>query len=303
MKFSTKCLFLFALLMFAFTMAPIAAKAENKGIQISPLTFNFDIKTAEVKSDNKILIKNNNAEAMNYALEVENFNKVSNEGAPSFSGLETQEGVSTLMDWITFSAPKEGVLKPGEEKEINFAVSVPNGAEPGGHYAAIFVKEVRKTPEGQVEIGISSRVGTLLLVSVPGETKKGARLFDFSFPKFVWKGPISFSMKVENSGTIHYDSKGEVSIKPILGTTAKVDMGTHTIIPKNTRDFEGKWNKKFPFGYYTLTASATDGNGQPITTTGVLWAIPLMIVLPAIVGLILIIIIIKYIKRHFQFRQ
>lgn len=298
MKLLIKSLFLSTALLFVLIIAPKTIKAENKGLQISPLTFKFDIKTAEVKDDNKVFIKNNNPEAINYTLEVENFSKVSDEGAPSFSGLETQEGVTTLADWITFSSQKEGILQPGEEKEVDFSVSVPNGAEPGGHYAAIFVKEVKKTPEGKVEIGISSRVGTLLLVSVPGETKKDARLFDFSFPKFVWKGPINFSMKVENTGSIHYDSKGAISIKPLLGTTATVDMGTHTIIPKNVRNFEGTWNKKFPFGRYTLTASATNGDGQPVTTTGTLWAIPLYLVISAIVAIILITLIVRFVKKH-----
>lgn len=284
-----------------FTFSAKSASAINKGLQISPVTFNFDINPGEKKSG-KIIIKNNDQTDANYMLESENFTKVSDQGAPSFNGIPKQDGLTTLADWYTYAEPKEGILKPGQSKEINFTIAVPIGAEPGGHYAAIFAKVVNRTPEGDVQLGVSSRVGTLMLVSIPGEVKKSAVLSGFTIPKIIWSGPLNFSFKVQNTGTIHYDSTGTVEIKPTIGKTVQIDMGTHTIIPSNSRDFQGKWTKKYPFGLYKITASATDGNKLPMTAESTLWAIPLIIVIPSIVGLIILIILISYFRKHLKFQ-
>jgi hypothetical protein len=246
-------------------------------------------------------------------MEKENFTSVSEEGAPSFSAGDLKEGVTTLADWISFDGPTEGKLLPKQEKEINFTIPIPEGAEPGGHYAAIFVKQIKKTEEGKTELGVSSRVGTLILVSVPGTTNKSAEIVEFKAPKLLLKGPVEckkdgdkiiagscFTMKVRNNGTVHFDSKGTVEIKPLIGRTSVIDLGTHTILPHNIRSFGAGWNKKYPFGYYRLKAQATDGDGNPITATAVMWAIPLIIVLPILATLIIIFMVVRYVKKNFK---
>jgi hypothetical protein len=279
---------------------PVVTKAQQAGIQISPVTYNFDIKPGDSQTA-QITITNLNSTQLNYIIEIENFASVSDDGAPSFAGTQDDATVTGLKDWFVIaSADKEGSIESKKEKQIQFMINVPKGAEPGGHYAAIFAKEVKKTEEGKTDIAVTSRVGTLILVSVAGDVKKSAEIAEFKSPKFVWKGPVDFSMKVKNSGTTHFDSATEVKIKPIFGAISTVDMGKHTIIPQNLRNYEGKWSKRFPFGYYQLTAQALDGNGNPVTTTVVLWAIPLEIVIPALLALIIIILIVKYVRRHFK---
>jgi hypothetical protein len=59
--------------------------------------------------------------------------------------------------------------------------------------------------------------------------------------------------------------------------------------------------QKVSFWLLQSTATATDGNGNPMTTTHTLWAIPLEIVIPSLVALIILIVIIKYVKKHVRF--
>lgn len=278
---------------------PISAEAAS-GIQISPLTFNLEIPTT-ASSSGSIIVTNQNDTVLNYVIETENFASVDDQGAVSFAGQEEPTGVTSLADWFTYDSPKEGSLAPRKDTTINFTIDVPEGAEPGGHYAAIFAREVKKNPSGQAEIGIASRVGTLVLVSVPGITTKTAQMSDFTYPKFVWHGPNEFTMKVKNTGTVHYDSKGTVELKSILGQVTTVDMGSHTIIPNSSRTYLGTWLSKYPFGYYNVTASVLDGNNQPVTETGIIWAIPLLIVIPTILGLIILIWLITYLRKHLRF--
>jgi hypothetical protein len=107
-------------------------------------------------------------------------------------------------------------------------------------------------------------------------------------------------MKVKNTGTVHFDSRGVVEAKTMFGHITEVDMGTHTIIPQNTRFYEGNWASRYPFGRYTLTAKATDGDGNTVSESRILWALPLIIVIPIIVGLIALIWVVFYLKKHIR---
>lgn len=286
----------------SFALIPAIGKAEDLGMQISPLTYNFEIQPGASQEAN-IIVTNTNVTQLNYVVEVENFNQVSDEGAPSFSGTNPDSSVTTLKDWITLKdkSESEGIIAPKEAKTLEFEISIPQGAEPGGHYAAIFAKEVKKTAEGKTEIGVSSRVGALILVTVPGEVTKSASISSFSFPKFVWRGPVEFGMVVKNTGTTHYDSKASTEISPLFGSKQTADLGVHTIIPNNERSYTGSWTNKYPFGYYKIKGIATDGDGNQVLANGVIWAIPLIIVIPVLVGIILLIWIVSYLRKHVKF--
>jgi len=294
---------IFVVIAAAVLSLPFFASAAQSGIQISPVTFDFEIKPTESK-EFTISLTNLNSSDLNYVIETENFNQVSNDGAPSFAGTgSTDASVTTLKDWISAknSADNSGVISSKQKKDIVFNVAVPAGAEAGGHYAAVFAKEVKKNTEGQTELGVTSRVGSLVLVSVPGDVKKTVNLKGFSIPSFIWKGPVSISALAENTGSVHYDSQVKVAIKPLIGATSEVDLGKHTIIPKNERSYEGTWDKKFPFGYYKMTASASDGDGAfSSTQQKAVFAIPLLIVVPLIVVIIVILLIVKYVKKNFK---
>lgn len=294
MKFIKTWLILLGLLLIIPTLV---GAEEKKGIQISPLTYDYQLRPGESVTG-QVTVKNLNDTVLTYVCEKENFSNVSDEGAPSFG--EAQEGLTALADWIDFPKDKEGTIEPGQDKKIDFTINVPLNAEPGGHYAAVFAKEIIKTADGRTELGVASRVGTLILVSVPGETVKTGLISEFISPKFIWQGPVDFNLKFKNTGTVHYDSTATVSLKSLIGKTSDIDLGTHTVLPQSNRNYEGTWDKKYPFGYYRVTATANDGNNLPITTTAVIWAIPLIIVIPVLIGLIILIIILIYTKRHYH---
>lgn len=289
---------IFSLLVFSFFPS---AKAANSGIQISPTTYNYEIKPGESQTG-KILLKNLNPTPLNYLMEVESFSQVSEDGAPSFE-IDNNSGCTPpLADWFFFGSEEKGQIQTGKDREIPFTVSVPKDAEPGGHYAAVFGRELKDVPEGQSQMGITSRVGTLILISVPGDVKTEAEITEFKAPKYVFSGPIDFSMKVKNSGTVHYDSIGSVAIKPLVGKESKFELGTHTILPQNVRNYEKQWTKKYPFGYYKMTPVATDGAKKEVTAAAIMIiAIPLVIVIPVIVGLIILIMAAIYLKKHLRF--
>lgn len=275
------------------------AHAEG-GIQISPLTFNYDI-TPGTTQTGTITLRNLESEELNYVMEVELFNKISDEGAPSFQQADSSAGVTTIADWINFPGGKEGKIAPQQAVDINFNVDVPSGAEPGGHYAAIFAKQLKKDAQGKTQLGVVTRVGSLVLVSIPGDVDKSVSINEFNPKKFVWYGPVSLTGKVTNTGTVHYDSQLKVDIKSLFGKTTTVDLGKHTLIPDNERNYKGTWENKYPFGYYKLTASASDGDGNfSATKQASVIAIPLIIVIPIILVILIVFWATRSFKKHFK---
>lgn len=291
MKFIYKTIIGLSALLISFAIfSPSKTAAEQSGLEISPAHYNFELKPADVQKVT-VNISNIADAAMSYVMEAEDFSEVSEDGDPVFD--------SQKSDWIVFDqSTKEGVIYPKESKQIGFTINLPADAEPGGHYAAVFAKEVKRTLSQQTEVQVSGRVGTLILLSVAGEVSKSAEITQYKTAKFVWKGPVVFNMKVKNSGSVHYDSQGEVSIKPVLGAAVTVDLGKHTIIPNNVRNYQAEWSRRFPLGYYGLTFTAIDGNGQPVTVKATLWAIPLEIIIPIAIGLIISILIISYTRKR-----
>lgn len=294
-----KYLFLGFFLLAALFVLPISAKAES-GIQISPVTFNFDFFPGQTKTAT-LTITNRSNQPLDYVMETENFDKSTEEGVPNFSVSRLGQGITGVAQWVTFPDGSSGTIAPLKSKEVPFTVNVPQNANPGGNYGAVFAREVKKNTEGQNTVSIANRVGALVLGAVAGDVTNGIQISEFTAPKIIWKGPVNLDMRVQNTGTVHYDSKATISFRSILGNTSEVDLGTHTILPNNIRSYEGIWSKKYPFGPYTVTATALNGSNQLATTTVTMWAIPLTLVIPVIIGLIILIIIFVYFKRHFRF--
>jgi len=289
----------FLVSLFAFLPSFAHAEIQQSGIQISPLTYNFEIQQNQTRTGN-LYIRNLDTTEMDYAIETELFRETDEYGAPSFQGIKKTEGVTDLTDWIVFNKPTEGTIKSGDQIDVTFEIKVPENAEPGGHYAAIFARQIKKDSEGKTQLGIASRVGLLILVSVPGDVTKTAEIDSFSHKHFAWSGPVNFDLKVKNTGTVHYQSATEVKITPLIGSNSTVSLGSHTILPNTIRAYSGQWSNKYPFGYYKIEAKATDGNGNIVTKNSSMWALPLIILLPILILILIIWLIVKHIKKNYK---
>ncbi len=287
------------LLVLFFMPRSLFAQTQKSGVSISPLTYNFEISPGESR-EAKITLKNLGNEEIDYLIETDNFTATTEDGVPVFAFGSVAGGGASLANWFEFPGGEEGKLAPNESTEISFKINVPMEAEPGGHYAAVFSKVIKKTDQGKTELGVSSRVGTLILVSVPGVVTRGMNIEELLIPQFVIKGPVNVGMKVKNTGSIHYDSSANLKIKSIFGSEVNVDLGTHTLLPSSTRIYEGKWENKYPFGIYKVTATANGGSDiQDIETTTV-YAVPLVIALPLIVLIVILTITTRIIRRKYK---
>lgn len=254
-------------------------------LSISPLKFEFEIEKSTTKKE-KIKVTNNSDTAITLYTSKEDFISGDDNGTPKFVKAEDQTNPEfSLSNWVEIE-DKNVTLAPKETKEVAISVSVPQTAEPGWHYAAVFFSP--GSPSG-AQVAVVQRLWVLLLVNVPGEVKIEWNLKNFKIGNLnekkeltenenFTKLPITFQTIFENLGNVHIkpswkitliDEKGEV-LKNIGKETLSSPAGAYlwekmvdylpindtlwNVLPKSERKFQTTWEW---FGYNVLNEDGT----------------------------------------------
>lgn len=206
-------------------------------------------------------------------------------------GFTYTPGTTQVSDWFSFSISKP-TLKPGEISEVKYKIIVPANARPGGYYAAAFAETKSKPQKNGVVI--NRRVGELFYLRVPGPVKEEGGLVSWdSF--FFQAGPLESSLRLQNSGNVHFASNIKISIRDILGSEKfKVDT-TKYLLPQTIRKIDVSWDKTPHIGIFRVGGEVTIlGKTQQLPDRFVLvLSIPARIVLATLLVLFILIIIIR----------
>jgi hypothetical protein len=191
-----------------------------------------------------------------------------------------------LAKWVTVDRSAI-MLAPGDRKELSYNVTVPKGAQPGGHYGAIILST---KPPGQRagSVGIDQQIASLLLVHVRGEVQEEGSIAEFGFvgAKVSYDHlPVDFFMRFENAGNTHLRPVGTLLIEDAFGrevATIKVNDALRSVLPLSIRRFEFGWSrtqedasgwselmkewKNFAIGKYTATLILNYGTPEQIVT-------------------------------------
>lgn len=270
---------------------------ETTGISISPVTFELTANPGDVLTNN-LKVYNPTDSIIGMKMEVEDFTVVGEMGEVRIKPAETE--TYSLARWIT-AEPDEFILEPKEQKFVSFTINIPENAEPGGHYGSILATTKRIISEEISGPSIAQKVGALVLLTVSGETKEELIVKDFSCSSFSEYGPIKFSIRFENTGTVHVRPKGFVTITDWQGKkAADVVFPQNNVIPGAIRKIETSWDKKWLAGRYTATLIGNYGTANiPINPTVVtFWVIPWKISLAVLLALIIIIIFFYKTRRR-----
>lgn len=175
---------------------------------------------------------------------------------PSFANFEAQgeTGSASFVDPVddigTWMRTENSVtLLPGEQKTVSFTISIPQNAEPGGHFGVIFWGTSPENSADGKQLAVSAKTGLLVLLSVSGQVKEGGGLLDFFTKdnKFWYNSlPVSFIYRFRNDGGDRIKPKGLVKISNTLFIpTKKLDANpvNGNILPSSTRKFIIDWVK------------------------------------------------------------
>ena len=218
----------------------------------------------------------------------------------------------SLSTWIDIDTGPV-IIGPKKAKEINFSIKVPESAEPGGHYAAVFIgpSSSEDMEEGQSEsafyeggVSVRGNIGSLLIIRVEGEVYELAKIVGFNSKNKLWeRPPITLKTRFHNFSNVHLKPVGFIDIFNIFGRkidTLGVNKEKGNVLPVSIRMFETIWENKRAFGRYTARLSMAYGEkNKVITEETAFWVFPWKKISIWIFGLIILIVILIWgIKRY-----
>jgi hypothetical protein len=276
-----------------FLLFQAAIAQEGIGIAISPLVFEITGNPGEV-IENQVKVTNKSQAVTDIKITLEDIAPSDEEGHVTVEPAETE--TYSVASWVK-TTPQKFTLQPDESVWVQFTITIPRNAEPGGHYGSI-VAAGSMISGGQITgAAIIPRVGALLLISVPGEAKEILTAKDFDAPIYSEYGPITFSAKFVNEGTVHLKPNALITVTNWLGQkVATASFPQKNVLPGATRKIEAKLDQKwFWAGKYTATLTGTYGtdNNQLEPVVIAFWAFPWKFGLLILGGLFLLLLMRK----------
>lgn len=217
-----------------------------------------------------------------------------------------------LAHWIQISSAPIPV-PAGGSVDVPFTVTVPQNAEPGGHYGAILVgtQPANLNATGTL-LKISSYVSSLLFVKIKGDVTESGRIREFLTAQQLYQTPkADFLLRFENTGNVHLHPEGEITIYNMWGKQRgdlpiNQDTDFGNVLPDSVRRFQFSWEgdrDPFDIGLYSAVVTLAYGEDgkHNVTGTTYFWVVP---VVPVSVGLgtllVFILLITWFIRRYIR---
>lgn len=212
-----------------------------EAMTITPVRYELSANPGENISKD-ITIINEEEVGVTYYSSFANFEAQGETGSASF--VDPIDDIGTWMQ-----TEKSVTLLPGEQRTVSFTISVPENAEPGGHFGVIFWGTSPENSADGKQLAVSAKTGLLILLSVSGDVKEEGGLLDFikKDNKFWYNSlPVSFTYRFKNDGGDRIKPKGFIKISntffiPVKKLDANPVNGN--ILPNSTRKFTVDWIK------------------------------------------------------------
>ena len=218
-------------------------------------------------------------------------------------------GPYSIRDYISFPE-NTFTLGLGERARIPVKITIPADAEPGGLYGSVLISTERSTLEGgeASRSPVIARIGSLFFVTIRGDVERSGLVKGISTVDGKWwyeEGPVNLSILYENTGSVHVNPYGELTITNMFGEQVGfVELEPWFVLPKSLRSRDVLWDREFLLGRYTVTAKINRGYDDVIDeVTTTFWVLPWKIVLGAFFIIFIIIFSMRAFFRTFEFSR
>lgn len=303
---------------------------ETKAITIIPPRVELSADPGS-KASGVVKIYNETETTLSLYTSTANFTaKQGKEGVPEF--LAPDENDYGLASWIEIEKGPISVL-PKEYLAIDYAINVPFGADPGGHYAGIFFGSGNPDEkESKTAVGLSSKAGILVLLGVSGKVSEIGKLEEFILKEqksFFERLPVDFVIGFRNDGNVHLRPEGEIMIKNIFGKQVaaigvnKRKIGTGiNILPNTARHMEASWKnsegdmpgsgqdfwskakaekENFAFGKYTASLNLVYGSKRGAVQEDItFWVFPWHLILVYFLSAAILILVLRILVKKYN---
>lgn len=224
--------------------------------------------------------------------------------------LGEQTGPYTMKDFISV-ADDSFIIEHNKRVQIPVTITLPANAEPGGLYGSLLVTTSSVEPateSGAPRSAIVSRIGTLFFITIPGTVERNGQVVDFSTvpdQTFYTKGPITMGVLFENTGSMHLNPYGSLTVTNLFGEEVGfVEIEPWFVMPKSLRLREITWDRELLLGRYAITANINRGYDDVIDTKVIhVWVLPWQFMLGLFVTIFILFILFKFVTSRFEFKR
>jgi hypothetical protein len=270
----------------------------------------FDLAVAPGNSRTvEILLTNRTGIEKVFTLTTEDMTGSNNVDQPTVL-LGADEGPYTLRDYLQVAADRF-TIQPGQRVTVPITVAIPADAEPGGRYGSLLVQTESsgEVVGGRPATAVVSRIAVLFFVTTPGDLNREGSLVDFTTvpeANIFGSAPITFGLVYENTGTVHTNPAGEISITNMFGQeVGYLEVLPWFSLPQSLRLREVVWERENLLGRYVATANVyrgyEDSTGEPIidTRSVTFWVIDWVMVGVTSGVLVVLFLFFRFISKRF----
>lgn len=287
---------------------PLAVSAqEDQRLSIWPLRQEYQLNPGDTVHGSVSVMNKGDASRTVYTLAWD-FEAGGEEGYPQFADTPPESSAYSLASWIAVSR-EPIVIAPGETVKVPFTISVPQNAEPGGHYAGILIGQF--SPEalegtGTAAVTIGSGVASLILLTVAGEIVEEGAIIEFCTLKPVHEQlPVDFIVGFENRGNVHLKPQGIIEIygrgnNKLYGLIVNEEAGN--VLPASIRQFKASWENGSAFGNYKAVLTLRYGREATLVTSELSFRVlPWKMITAVTLALIVLCVGLLLLRKRFRF--
>ncbi len=277
----------------------------GNALKISPVRTDMAISPGETKTIDVYVQNITNADIKLHAI-VNDFVAGKDEsGTPNIILDENKSApIRSLKKYVT--PVGDFSVKPNEQHDVKVTISIPKGADAGGYFGAVRFEPA--SSDSNKMLSLSASVGSLVLVTVPGDLKEQANMASLDVRKvdpktnkevagsFFTDGKHLFgAVRINNTGNIQVQPFGKVLLKKSGKTLASYEINNTSprgnVLPDSIRKFEFDVSRNVgSFGKYTLEANLGYGTkGELLTASKTFYIVPVPVMI--VIGVVLLVIL------------
>lgn len=271
---------------------------------LRPMSQRFDLKPGETVTGS-VTITNpaDSTKDFKYVTSITPYSVVDSNNT---ADLGSKNGHTLITDWITIAEPT-GTIAPNSSKIVNFTITVPNDAPPGGQYATIAVSSSPDSKENNgVAVDSILELASIIYGKVEGQVVRDVAILGNDVPGFTFTVPVEVTADLQNKGNIHEDATFSLNVTNVftgeqIYPTAN-DKATYTelVMPESTRHVTRKISNLPSVGAVKVNQTIYF-NGEYSTMEKTVFICPVWLLLTAIIviGGLITFITVK-LRRHFR---
>jgi len=236
---------------------PCITMAAEVSISVSPIRVEHLVKQGE-KGTDMISVTNDGSVQTRLRVSLEDWT-LTRDGNPTF--MKVENNPYSCVQWIRIN-PVDFRIGPGQTKEVRYTIAVPPGIEEGGYRAAIIFETIPDITPGEKmkRVFLKGRIVTILYEVVGKPIPEGHANTLKAEQK---KEGIDFYLVLQNTGKVHYRTKGSITVKDSNGKKAfEVDLPDVPVLPESEREIKTTYDKTLPKGRYSVMAVVDIGRKE-----------------------------------------